>query len=259
MQKMNEHSRHFLRKNKKGDIEISLTELIGALLFAVIGFLIFVSIGKLSGIFISGKDYESTIKSFELLGKKIDDLIKDRNYANANILYFLDPQYILVGFNYKDTVIQMRTCDGTICKGEYLKKSREKIGSLCNGACLCIYKKKTCHSFDDDIQVPLQCKNFDKNVVFLAPSEQKDVFCSVEAGWNPKAYPDYYQAGGGYRFLISYGFNTKEIYMDKYQAPDGNVFIFIAEYKNQPEDQIYKRKNFMEEIYNKNPQANNQK
>ena len=57
MQKMNEHSRHFLRKNKKGDIEISLTELIGALLFAVIGFLIFVSIGKLSGIFISGRDY----------------------------------------------------------------------------------------------------------------------------------------------------------------------------------------------------------
>ena len=233
------YKNYFLYKNKKGDIGISLSELIGALLGVIIISVIFYVGLKLSGIFLSNKDYESTIKSFELLGERVDELVKDKNYANTNLLYFLDKSYILVGFNYKDPSIQIETC------------KKDKIISLCDKACLCIYKDDSWIGSDFDNSVPLQCKNFDKNIVFLAPSEQKKIFCGIETGWNPNVYSDYYHTGGGYMFLVLYGFDTKEIYLDKYESADGNIFIFLAEYKDDPNDPIYKRKTLIEEKYEK--------
>ncbi|MDP3766229.1 MAG: hypothetical protein Q8R04_06985 [Nanoarchaeota archaeon] len=235
--------RHSFYKIKKAVVHTILIQLIGAILFVVIGGAILIILLKLSGIFLSGKDYESTIKSFNLLGGKIDDLVKDRNYVNANLLYFLDKNYILVGYNYKDPSIQMQSCNN-----EMLTESRKKIRGICDKACLCIYKDNTLsNDFDGDI-VPLQCKSFDKNIVFLAPSNQQS-FCSVQTGWNPNAYPNYYQADQKYKFLILYGFNTKEIYIDKYESSDGNIFVFLAEYKS--EEPLVQRKKFMEDRYGK--------
>lgn len=241
----------FFYKNKNGQIKISLTELLGAILaVAFIALIVYVGL-RLSGILISSKDYRSSAISFELLGERIDKLIDGKNYANTNMLYFLDPNFILVGFNYKDPSVPIKTCEkGFIFKdAESLVESRRKIGSLCEGACLCLYKDTNGDDFDDEQQLPLDCKSFDENVVFLAPAEQ-DVFCGSEIGWYPKAYKDYYQTGN-YKFLIAYGFNTKEIYIDRYKSEDDNVFIFIAEYKDDPNDPIYKRKRFMEERYEK--------
>lgn len=236
-------------KNKNGQIKISLTELLGAILaVAFIALIVYVGL-RLSGILISSKDYKSSAKSFELLSERIDELIDDKNYATTNMLYFLDPNFILVGFNYKDPSVPIKTCEkGFIFKNpESLVESRKKIGSLCDGACLCLYKDTTGDDFDGEQQLPLDCKSFDEKVVFLAPADQ-DVFCGSESGWYPKAYSGYYQAGS-YKFLIAYGFNTKEIYIDKYKSEDGNIFIFLAEYKDDPNDQAYKRKSFMEERY----------
>lgn len=253
----------FFHKKKKGALDPIFEELIGVILFAIIAILIFIVAKDLSGIFFSAKDYESTIKSFELLGKRIDSLVEDKNYVNSNMLYFLDPEYVMVGYNYKDPSVQMQTCQksGTYLfkESESLVESRRKIGSLCEKACLCIYKNTPANDFDKDLQLPLQCKDFDRNVVFLAPSEQSDIFCSIESGWHPSAYPDYYEAGQGYKFLILYGFNVKEIYLDKYESPDGNIFIFLAEYKNKPDEPIYQRKIFMEQNYEKSLKSSNQK
>ena len=240
------HRNYLLSRRKRGTTEGFYGEFIGALLFVFIGLAIIYAVTKLSGIFLSGKDYESTIRSFEVLGDRIDSLVKDKNYANSNLLYFLDQNYILIGYNYKDPNKEM---EGSI-PGELLSEARQKIGSLCKGACMCIYKTNQIRPDS----TPLQCKSFDKNIVFLAPSEQND-FSSMESGWNPKAYSGYYQYGENYKFLILGGFNTKEIYLDKYQSPDGNIFVFLAVYKNDPNDPIYKRKHFMEENYEKELQS----
>lgn len=246
----------FFYKNKKG-IEISLSELMMALLAVAIILILFYVGGKLISIFVSEKDYDSTIASFDLLGERVDSLIEDKNYANTNFLYYLkatkliptpDYGYILVGFNYKDSSVQIKTC-----KDEPLLESRKKISGLCDKACLCIYKDTVGDDFDENYDgppVPLKCKSFDKNIVFLAPFEQEN-FCSVKSGWHPEAYSDYYQADKSYKFLILKGFNTKEIYLDKYESKDGNIFIFLAEYKDDTKDSVYQRKWFMEDKYGK--------
>lgn len=245
---------HCFYKNKKGAIQVSLTELMMALL-AVVVILIILYVGvKLVSMFSSSKDFDSTIASFDLLGERADNLIADKNYANTNFLYFLkkdsklDNGHILVGFNFKDASIDMKTC-----KDELVVESRKKIGGLCNKACLCIYEDTVGNDFDKNDggpQVPLKCKSFDKNIVFLASSRQ-DHFCSKESGWHPEAYTDYYQVDKNYKFLILHGFDTKEIYLDKYESKNGEIFIFFAEYNDDPEDFIYQRKKFMEKKYGK--------
>ena len=147
----------------------------------------------------------------------------------------------------------MKTGDGTFLKGESLSESRKALGSLCEGACLCIYKNTAGNNFDKDLQTPLKCKTFDKNIVFLTPAEQKDAFCSIESGWHPQVYSDYYTSGN-YLFLIMKGSNTQDIYLDKYEShddktKDGTTFIFLGKYTNDKNDPVYKRKAFMEENY----------
>ncbi len=237
-------------RRKKGAIEISLTELMGAVL-AVIIILVIAYVGfRLAGILFIDKDYDSTITSFEVLGERIDSLIEDENYANTNLIYFLDSDYILVGYNYEDTV-EMESCEkGLIFKDrESLEGTKRRLGGMCDKGCLCIYKDTTLKDFDDDYGGPsmaLKCKTFDKNVVFLAPTEQ-DIVCSSETGW----HPDYYLSDKNYKFLILEGFNTKELYLDKYEDEEGNVFIFMAEYKDDSGDSVYKRREFVEGEYNR--------
>ena len=89
---------------------------------------------------------------------------------------------------------------------------------------------------------------FDENIVFLAPSDQEN-FCSIPTGWHPQAFSDYYQGSEDYKFLILNGFNTKDLYLDKYESPDGDIFIFLAEDNHDPDDPITIRKIFMEEKY----------
>ncbi len=238
---------------KKGSVEISLTELIGAVLAVIIILALVYVIAKITGVFLSEKDYDSTVASFEVLTERIEGLIKDRNYASSNLLYFLDNSYILVGFSYKDSE-SMGTCQkGAIFKdAESLSRSRNLIGSLCeNKACLCIYKDTVSSDFDKDLQRPLKCEYFDKNVVFLAPSYQ-DIFCGSRSGWHPEAYEDYYKGESSYKFLVLYGLGTKEIYLDKYESKDGNIFIFMGEYTDS-RDAIKARAKFAEENYEKAP------
>jgi len=79
-----------LSKSRKGVISTPWEELTGALLaLIVIAGIAYVAL-NLSGIFLSKKDYDSTMKSFDILGQKVDDLIKDKNYASTDFLYFID-------------------------------------------------------------------------------------------------------------------------------------------------------------------------
>ena len=116
---------------------------------------------------------------------------------------------------------------------------------------MCIYKNTNLHDFDEDVQLPLKCKSFGENLVFLAPADQ-DIFCSIDTGWQPSANPGYYQQERRHKFLVLYGFNTKEIYIDKYEAPDGNIFLYFAQYSDNADDPVYRRSEFMQERYESN-------
>ena len=233
---------------KKGQVPESLIELIGAVLAVIIiSLIVYVGL-KISGVLLSGKDYDSTMKNFELLNNEVKTVLQDKNYANTKMLYYLGTDYILVGYNYNDPSVQMKTCSGFWKKEESFQESRKQIGSLCKGACLCIYKNTHSSDFDDDLQLPLKCISFDEKLVFIAPAEQ-NIFCSTETGWHPSAYAGYYSQQNRHKFLILNGFNTKEVYLDKFEAPDGNVFIFFAQYKDEINDPIYKRSQFMKGKY----------
>jgi len=244
----------FFCKNKKG-FRVSLEELGMMLLGIAVALLIFFVAGKLINMFTSQKEFDSTIASFELLGERIDEIINDKNYANTNLLYYLkkdiylrDNGYILVGFNYKDSFNQIETCDN-----EPLTESKKKISSVCGKSCICIYENTAGEDFDKDKEgflVPIApCISFDKNIVFLA-SFQQESFCSKETGWKPQdAYDDYYQGEKSYKFLILRGFNTKEVYLDKYESKNGEIFIYMAEYKDDEKDPVYQRKQCMEKMY----------
>lgn len=235
------HIKNSFFKNKKGNVEISLTEVMGAALFVIILVSIVFISAKLINIFSTNKDYDSTMESFGLLGDKINELVEDKDYSNANMLYFLDSQYILVGYSYKDSE-EMKSCNQ-----ESLKKSRKNLGKQCEKSCICIYENTLGKDFDEDLQFPLECISFSSNVVFLAPAYQEQ-FCGEKTGWYPAAYSDYYQEEY-YQFLILEGFNTEEIYLDKYQSEKDDIFIFMGIYKESPEDKIYQRKQFMEARY----------
>jgi len=226
-------------KNKNGDIRVSLTELMMSLLaIAVIVLMVYVGV-RLVSMFSSSKDYDSTIASFDVLGERVDELIEDKNYANKNILYYLNGEYLLVGYDYKEASVAMEDCDGKSLTG-----SRKQISRICGKSCLCIYGK------DDLDKIPLKCKSFDKNIVFLAPSNQKP-FCSINSGWNPEAYKDYYPADRNYKFLVLEGFNTKEIYLDKFETDDDQIFVFLGVYEGKAGDAVYKRKKVIEGMYEK--------
>ncbi len=244
----------FFKGKKRGAIEVSLTELIGALLAVIVILSIVYVVVKLSGIFGSDKEYESTIKNFDLLSQRIENLINEKNYANLNFLYYIDSSYILVGYNYKDPSVEMETCKKSgitnlFTGKEKLVESRKMIGSLCEKSCLCIYKDDSGNDFDKDLKLPVKCKSFDSNVIFLTSSADEG-FCSVESGWHPENYPDYYTEEKSYKFLILPGFYTKEVYLDKYKSLDGNIFIYISKFDDSEGKQ--KRKSFMDSKYGKN-------
>jgi len=236
---------------KKGAIQISLTELMMALLAVAVILVIFYVGLKIGSMFSANKNHASTMTSFDLLGEKVDEIINDKNYANTHLLYYLtEGKYILVGFNFQDTTKDMAT------KGEKLVETRKLISGICGKACLCIYKDTVGEDFDennDGPQVPVECKDFNKKIVFLAPSRQKN-FKGIETGWHPQdAYEkEYYPKGkeDKYKFLILEGFNTKEIYLDKFETETGEIFIYMAEY-DKKDNEILKREEFMVERYDK--------
>jgi len=226
-------------------------ELIGAVLFVIVALTIGYVVLRLSGILISGKDYDSTMKNFDLLNRNVEELLEEKNYASTRLIYYLGNKFVLVGYNYKDPSVQMKTCSGIFQKSEAFEEARKQVAGLCDGACLCIYKNTNLHDFDQDVQLPLKCKSFDENLVFLASADQ-DIFCSIDTGWQPSANSEYYQQERRNKFLVLYGFNTKEIYIDKYKALDGNIFLYFAQYRDAADDPVYRRSVFMQQHYENN-------
>lgn len=238
----------FSNQKKKSAIEIGLVEIMGAF----IGILILLSMiyigAKLYGLFSTNKDYDSTLENFEVLESKIKALLEQENHANTNILYFLDKDYALVGFNYLDK-LEMETCEKRnkyliFKESTKLTKVRETIRDICGESCICLFKNKKVNDLGEDA-LPLKCITFDKDIVFLAPKYQNE-FCSIDTSWSPSVYPEYYPSETHYKFLILQGFNTREIYLDRYESKDGVTFIYFAIYNHDPNSEVYKRKKFMD-------------
>jgi len=258
---LKKNSRKNLNKNvllrifsgKNGAVEISAEEIIGGLLgvMAILGiaYVIFL----LVGIATKSRDYEQSLASFESLGNKIGSLIESYDYSNTNFVYFLGKGYSIAGFSYKD----LDGSSGAMkCDNHPLTQTRKKAESQCGKSCICMYKNS---DFDDEKQIPspIRCRSFDKNVIFIAPFEQQE-FCGEQTVFNPlNRDRAYYDAGGKtpiYKYLIYKGDKTKNMYLDKYQTlPEqgDELFIFMAEFNSEPNDPIYKRKQFMDDNYNK--------
>ena len=233
-------------KSKKGAFEISLSELIGGILAVVIILSLVYVGGKLTGILTSKKDYDSTINSFDVLAQRVKSLIQDpADFSSSTMLYTIADDYIIVGFNYRDPSKEI----STQCTKENIEKNRPK--PLCQEkSCLCIYNDKSGEDFSNN-EVPIKCKPFDENIVFLEPLDENDKsFGGNRNGWDPTYYPN-----KGYEFLFVYGsyckggtdFGIKNLYIEKFKKDD-NIFVYISKIGDK-EDLETKRKQYMEQTY----------
>jgi hypothetical protein len=210
--------------------------------------------------FIEGKAdrerYESTISNLKALSGNIKNIVKDEKFFDYKITpYYISDEFILVGFNY----------DGnSVTDTVYTPPNLEKIEppDLCKGkACLCIYKNQRGKSFSDN-GFPLECEDFNQNIVFLAPGDKLE-----GSTISPPKTDDHFRGGKytikfddsyinqDYEFLVLYGhvkgskaFKVKTLYIEKIEEKD-KIYVFIAKYKDDPDDPIYKRKKDLESIF----------
>ena len=239
------------KKNKKGDVSISMNELIGAFLALIIILGIVYLTVKLTNIINhKGNDYQSTVSNFDLLGERIEKLLQDKNYANRDFVYFLHNDYVLIGYSHTQTELRKTEAENLRCGRNFLLNTRKIAESQCGKSCICLYKYS---KFDNEntIPAPIKCKSFDKNIIFLAPDSSE--FCSVQTIINPlnvdKAYPT---IPGVYKDLALNGFGTAHIYIDKYSLlPEqgDETFIFAGMYSEDNKNPVYQRKLYMDEQY----------
>ena len=242
-----------LNRNRKGVLDIPLIELIYLIVAVVIIlFLIYLAFSFYS-FFKEGKEHESTVNNLKVLSENIRQMVKeDKKLVTRTTPYYISKGYVLVGFNNDN-------------KDSYSECSKEIIKRpiLCeDNACLCIYQLKEETILFDENPPPLECEVFDKNIIFLAPfnedkrgSNPDNVhFRGGKYGPTPSFFPMTYGNlvlyGPGCEMILStkHHFNVKTIYLEKYT--EGNEhYVFIAKYKDDVSDAVYKRKNKLENKY----------
>lgn len=213
-------------KNKRSAIEVSLIHLLEIILaIGIVILLIYLAL-KLSGLFLSRQEHDSTINNMEALANRINELVRDnKDIAIKTMVYNIPDSYILVGFSYDDK--------GTIkteCTQENIVNSRPK--SCQAKSCLCIYQNFNGADFDSKGDVtPLKCKPFNEKILFLATSDSN--FKGAQTQWKPTHYQ-----WPNYNYFVLYGicrvwplgtsFGIKQIYIEKYKEGE-NIFIFIGD------------------------------
>lgn len=263
-----------LRANRKGVLDIPLIELIYLIVaVAIILFLVYLAFTFYS-FFKEGKEHESTVNNLKVLAGNINSMIKeDEKLVTRTIPYYIsgggmfegDTSYILVGFNYNSEFT------ATDCENKKIEPP-----TLCKGrSCLCIYGDKKDNADFSNNEVPLECEDFNQKIVFLAPFDDKNNLDNFGDNFKGSALsngPTHYASN--YEYLVLYGrggcatkavfpsstptlrevstkdtkFNVRTIYLEKYTEGDKN-YIFIAKYKEDISDAIYKRKNALESKY----------
>ncbi len=226
-------------KGKKSVIDLSLWTLLEILAAIGILFLLFYYILRLSGLFLSGQEYQSTVNNLEALSNRVNELVKDRkDVATQTTVYSITDDYILVGFSYNDNGMR------TECTGESIITSRPK---LCQSkSCLCIYQNKggiTDWSGNDfDLKgdaAPIKCRPFEEKIVFLTPTRDSN-FLGAQANTKPSS-----NRWPSYNYLALYGicggfwrssWKIRQVFIDKIKEGD-NTFIIIGE--------LNKKSNFM--------------
>lgn len=234
----------FLFRNKKASlsVELSLIHLLEIILaLIVIGVLIYL-ITKLAGFFIGRQEYDSTINNFEQLQIKVNELTKDKNkISTKTMIYSLPNDYILVGFNYDNEVVE------TACTDEKIDASRPN--SCKYKSCLCIYKNYggvtdwTGKDFDSRGNVkPIVCKSFQEKIIFIVPQQGNPNFKGKQSKYTPSHY-----TSTSYNSLVLYGvcglrpsWDTKQLYIEKYNDND-KFFISIGDMSDQA---VISRKNY---------------
>jgi len=261
MNKRNNNLFSRLNANRKGVLDIPLIELIYLIVAAVIIlFLVYLGFSFYS-FFKEGKEHESTVNNMKVLAGNINNMIKeDEKLVTKTIPYYISKDSVLVGFNNDS-------------KDVYTGCSKEKIERpiLCQDkACLCIYKFVRGNMFEKD-PPPLECEDFNQNIIFLSPFNENKIWES----YNPDKV---HFRGEKYEFqvlhyLMAYGqlvlygpgcvtnrndygipagkdlyFNVKTIYLEKY-TEKGKHYVFIAKYKDEAGDAVYKRRDELESKY----------
>lgn len=266
MNKRNNNLFSKLDANRKGVLDIPLIELIYLIVaVAIILFLVYLAFTFYS-FFKEGKEHESTINNMKVLAGNINNMIKeDEKLVTRTVPYYISKDYVLVGFNNDN-------------KDAYTGCSKEKIERpiLCQDeACLCIYKFEEGEMFEKN-PPPLECEVFNQNIVFLAPyndvnlgkdfwrfwensvDTEKTNFRGEKYDFEVPHYPMVYgqlvlYGSGCIANYASYAravgsFNVKTIYLEKYT--EGNEhYVFIAKYKDDVSDAVYKRRNKLESKY----------
>ena len=220
-------------RNKKSAIEVSLIHLLEIILaIAVAMVLIYFSL-KLLGLFLGGREYDSTINNLEALATRVTELVKDnKDSLTQTTVYSITDDYILVGFSYNDNSLK------TDCPEENIVSSRP---ILCKSkSCLCIYQNfggiTDISGKDFDARrgvTPLKCKPFDAKIIFLTPYKDSN-FMGSQSQLRPN-----YNKWPNYNNLVLYGicggpwktsWGIRQIFLEKYKESD-NIFIIIGDVK----------------------------
>ncbi|MBI2657816.1 hypothetical protein HYX08_03940 [Candidatus Woesearchaeota archaeon] len=218
-------------KGKRSIIDLSLWTLIEIIAGIIILSVLFYYILRLSGLFLSGQEYQSTVNNLEALSNRVKELANDRKAVTTQTtVYSITDDYILAGFSYNDNGVR------TECTGESIITSRPK---LCQSkSCLCIYQNTggiTDWSGNDfDLKgdaAPVKCKPFEEKIVFLASTRDSNFF-GTQANAKPSS-----NRWPSYNYLVLYGicggfwrssWGIKQVSLDKIREGE-NIFIVIGE------------------------------
>lgn len=164
--------------NKRGDIELTLRNIINIVIFIVI--FLAVILPLMIGVynFFFGKPDQGSVENFERLtgtltqqGVLNDIIFSENTKENLTTSYFLkDNRAILVGFNSDCSPFEEdESCPASDCTGSGDKEYRIPKPAQCDVAqsCLCLYQDTNLADFKDKDNKPIKCVSFSKNVVFL--------------------------------------------------------------------------------------------
>ena len=258
---------------KRGQIR-GLWAVIGAVLaLAIIALFTYVLVIFYGLIEVPSAAEQGAINNFDVLGKTIDELLKNpSSFATEPIEFGFPDGYIIVGFDkdwhgdmeddnwffgYEHGKIINNKVEANWCSdGEGIQRPTQCF----QRACLCLYEETSAGDDfmeegrdADDVKIP--CFVFDGEIVISAvrdspkPGDYSNTYPNTGAKKYP--FPNYGPAGSDYEFLVLYGkckkaYGISDLYVEKHVDPNtGKIYILIAENSTEIEN----RENEMKEIF----------
>ncbi len=148
----------FIKKDKRG---LSVIGVIGDIVIGVFLLLILLYATRNLFGFLSEENEKATINNFNYLVEIANTKLKDKPYfnnADSPLAYYINNQFILVGFNKDDLGSEDE------CQTEFVR--RPAAQACKDSACLCLYPETFTDNDFDPEDLPRICKAIDADYIF---------------------------------------------------------------------------------------------